>query len=354
MSKIIVPKELQEKIIDLYVNKQYGRMKIKRELNLPFGDAVIKRILQENNIHIRNFDEAKVGQYKMEVPEELQQEIIKLYKEGYGLEKIVEILNTSFSFDKVRSILQDNNIPIRNVQQSAQVKIMPDLRKYKVNDNYEILSHNGCWLLGMYSADGYFPNKKGSRNRLSLALSQTDEEILLRIKEELQIEKPLCYYVQELNGKQYPSVSLDFTSSILRKEFEKYIPTKNKTLELKKLPEIPKDFMLDYLRGIWDGDGTFVITYPGDRKNPRFNTGLTSYNKCFLEEISNYLKENYNFPEGHVYKDHNVWSLQYSARKDVLYLGQLFYENNYLSLQRKKDKYLEMRKINQDIISHEP
>ena len=47
MSKIQVPKELQEKIIDLYVNKQYGRIKIKKELNLPFGDTVIKRILQD-------------------------------------------------------------------------------------------------------------------------------------------------------------------------------------------------------------------------------------------------------------------------------------------------------------------
>lgn len=354
MSKITVPKELQEKIIDLYVNKQYGRMKIKKELNLPFGDAVIKRILQENNIHIRNFDEAKVGQYKIEVPEELQQEIIKLYKEGYGLEKIVKILNTSFSFDKVRAILQDNNIPIRNVQQSAQVKIMPDLRKYKVNDNYKILSHNGCWILGMYSTDGYFSNNKGSKNRISLALSQVDEEILLKIKKELQVEKPLCYYIQELKGKQYPSVSLDFTSSILRKEFEKYIPTENKTLELKNLPKIPDEFMLDYLRGLWDGDGSFIITYPKDRKKPRFSTSLTSYNKCFLEEINKYLNNNYNFPKGHIYKNYSVWCLQYSARRDVLHLGQLFYENDYLSLRRKKDKYLEMKKLNQDIISHEP
>lgn len=354
MSKIEVPKELQEKIIDLYVNKQYGRMKIKKELNLSFGDAVIKRVLQENNVHIRNFDEAKVGQYKMEVPEDLQKEIVKLYQEGYELEKIVGILSASFSFDKVRAILQDNNVPIRDGQQSAQVKIMPDLRKYKVNDNYKILSHNGCWLLGMYSADGYFSNNKGSKNRISLALSQVDKEILLKIKKELQVEKPLCYYIQELNGKQYPSVSLDFTSSILRKEFEKYIPTRNKILELKNLPEIPEEFMLDYLRGLWDGNGSFIITYPENRKNFRFSASLTNYNRCFLEEISKYLNDNYNFPKGHIYKDHNVWCLRYSAKRDVLHLGQLFYENNYLSLRRKKDKYLEMKKLNKDIISHEP
>lgn len=344
MSKIIVPKELQEKIIDLYVNKQYGRMKIKKELNLPFGDTVIKRILQENDIHIRNFDEAKVGRYQMKVPKELQDEIIKLYKEGYGLEKITEILNTSFTFDKVKSILQDNGIHIRNVQESAQIKIMPDLRKYKVDDNYNLLSHNGCWLLGMYSADGYFPNKKGSKNRISLSLAQKDEEILLRIKEELKVERPLCYYIQELNGKQYPSISLDFTSTILRKEFEKYIPTKNKTEELKSLPNIPDEFMLDYLRGLWDGDGSFVISNTKDGRI-RFSTSVVSYNKCFLEEIQDYLANKYSFPKNKISKNHNIWSLRYSSKQDVLKLGQLFYENNYLSLKRKKDKYLEMKNL---------
>ena len=46
MSKIIVPQELQKKIIDLYVNKGYGRAKIKSILNLPYNDSVIKRILK--------------------------------------------------------------------------------------------------------------------------------------------------------------------------------------------------------------------------------------------------------------------------------------------------------------------
>ena len=343
MSKIEVPQELQEKIIDLYVNKQYGRMKIKKELNLPFGDTVIKRILQENNIHVRNFDEAKVGCYKMEVPKELQEEIIKLYKEGYGLEKITEILNTTFSFDKVKSILEDNGIHIRNIQESAQVKIMPDLRKYKINDNYNLLSHNGCWLLGMYATDGYFPNGKGSKNRISLGLSQIDEEILLKIKEELKTEKPLCYYYQELNGKQFPCVSLDFTSSILRSEFEKYIPIKDKIKELKSLPKIPKEYMLDFLRGVWDGDGSFIIYNNNGRI--RFGTSLTSYNRCFLEEIEDYLANNFSFPREHIYKDHNVWKLNYSSKTDVLKLGQLFYENDYLSLKRKKDKYIEMKNL---------
>jgi len=70
-NKKIVPKEHQNIIIDFYVNKQYGIQKVIKELKkigLSYGERVIKRILQENNIYIRNFNEAKVGRYKMEIP----------------------------------------------------------------------------------------------------------------------------------------------------------------------------------------------------------------------------------------------------------------------------------------------
>ena len=68
MSKIVVPQELEKQIIDLYVNKTYTRKKIKTELNLPFGDSVIKRILEENNIEIcSNPGAQKGGRKKQEV-----------------------------------------------------------------------------------------------------------------------------------------------------------------------------------------------------------------------------------------------------------------------------------------------
>jgi len=119
----------------------------------------------------------------MEVPQELQNEIIDLYNRGYGLEKIVELLNTSFSFDKVRSILIDNGVHIRTVQESAQVKVMPDLRKYSINDNYNFQSHNGAWIVGLLAADGYLPITAGAKNRVVLTLQRKDEDCLELIKQ---------------------------------------------------------------------------------------------------------------------------------------------------------------------------
>lgn len=341
MSKIIVPQELQEKIIDLYVNKQYGRMKIKKELNLPFGDTVIKRILQENNIHIRNYYEAaKVNTSgKIEVKQDIQKEIIKLYNRGYGLDKIVEILHLPFSFDKVRSILKENNVHIRNVQEAAQIKIMPDLRKYKINDEYNFISHNGAWLLGMYMADGYMPITKSAKHRVTLALQRQDENCLELIKKELEYTGPIYQY-ESSNG--YPESSLSFSSFRIREEMEKYGIVNRKTYKEIHIPNIPKEFKIDFIRGFFDGDGS-IFEIASEKK---IGSSFTSASKIILEEIADFLYQEYGLKKPTIHKQERnmaVYDIRY-YKADTLKLGSIFYDNDYISLPRKKNKFFMLRK----------
>ena len=338
-NKKIVPKEHQYIIIDLYQNKQYGIQKVIKELkkmNLSYGERVIKRILQENNIHIRNFNEAKVGQYKIEVPEELQKEIINLYQKGYGLEKIVQILNTSFSFDKVRSILQDNSIHIRNLQESAQTKIMPDLRKYQINDNYNFQSHNGAWILGLFAADGYLPITKGAKNRLVLTLQRRDEDCLELIKNELQYTGPINRYESVIG---FPNSSLAFTSVLIREQFESFGIINAKTFKLEHLPKnLKEEFWLDYLRGYFDGDGCVY-----KKRETSIATNYTSVNKNFLKEIKDYLANKLQLQGGSIIQNNNAYQLNY-GKYDSLKMCSAFYDNDYLALPRKKEKFIALRK----------
>ena len=341
-----VPQEHQQFIIDLYVNKQYGFGKIKQELkkqNLIYADRIIKRVLQENNIHIRNFAEAKVGCYKLEVSEELKDKICDLYTKGYGLEKIVEILQTSFSFDKVRSILQERNIHIRSLQESAQVRIMPDLRKYSVNDNYNLISHNGAWILGMYAADGYLPNTKGAKYRITLSLSEQDEEILHRIAEEIDYKGPIYHYQQKLNNKEYPMVSLSFSSKTLREKFENYGIVNAKTFKLEHLPNLPDEFMLDFIRGFIDGDGSIMGS-----DTIKVCLSITCASENFLNEIATFLEQHYEIPKPVIKQDHNNKCIRY-YKYNTLKLGALLYHNDYLALERKKQHFLAIENS-----SHEP
>lgn len=67
MVKINVPQEQQKQIIELYVNDNYNRKQIKKELNLPYSDSVIKRVLIENNITIKTNNGALHGGRKKNI-----------------------------------------------------------------------------------------------------------------------------------------------------------------------------------------------------------------------------------------------------------------------------------------------
>jgi intein-encoded DNA endonuclease-like protein len=337
MSKIIVPQELQDKIVDLYVNKGYGRMKIKKELHLDFGDTIIKRILQENNIHIRNFNEAKVGCYKTEVPQEIQKQIIELYQKGYGLDKIVKELSLPFSFDKVRSILQDNGIHIRNLQEASLVKQMPELRKYTVNDDYVLESHNGAWLLGFIAADGYLPITKGAKNRITITLQEQDEEILQRIAKELEYNGPIYHF----ENQGFPAVSLSFSSQKLRQQIENYGIGNNKTFKLSHIPNLPNEYKLDFIRGFFDGDGSLY-----EPKGKKININFTCASETFLKDITKFFFEEYGINEPKIHSQervHIIYTINYYV-KNSLTICNAFYNNDYLSLARKKEHFFTIKK----------
>lgn len=341
MSKIKVPQELIDEIIDLYANKQYTRKKIRQDLNLPFGDSVILRILKENNISIRSNPGAQKGGRKKEiVPQDLQLKIIDAYSKGWGLQRIVKELQLPFSFDKVRTILKDNNIHIRSYKEAASVAIKPDLRKYPINDNYNLNSHNGAWLLGFLAADGYLPITKGARNKIVITLQDKDEEILQKIAAELNYKGPIYHFV--VDGK-YDAVSLSFTSKVLREKIETYGIVNNKTFKFHEIPRaLSKEYILDFIRGFFDGDGS--IYEPKDRHRIRMN--FTCASKEFLQEVNDYLTSSLGLRAVIIHESirtNPIYSMVYCS-EDSFKLCKAFYENNFLALQRKKDLYFKLKK----------
>lgn len=279
MAKIIVPQELQDQIIDLYVNKKYGRTRIVRELNLPFGEEKVKNILKENNIHVRGIKEAQtVGDY-----------------------------------DYSR------------------------LRKFSINDDYNFESHNGAWMLGMYASDGYLPKTRGAKNRVVLSLQIGDRPLLEMIKEELQYTGEIHEY---LSVEGYPFASLAFTSEKIRKKMEAYGIVNKKTFKLDNIFEkIPEEYKIDFIRGFFDGDGTLNVSKKG-----KVSMGIICASKKLLEDINMFLYKNYKTRYQNIHVDrrhqHDIYYMIYS-KNDSFILGKAFYDNDYISLPRKKKRYFE-------------
>lgn len=331
--KIEVSKELMDQIIDCYVNQQLSLQKTSAKLNLPFTLNVLKRLLKEQGVHIRTYQEAANCGLRGPIPQDISKQIISLYIRGYSMERIQKELSQFYSTDKIKKTLLENNIQLRTLEESKKCQMLSETRKYLINDNYCLESHNGAWILGMYSADGYLPKaSNGEGNRITLSLTRKDEEILYRIAEELEYEGPINQYLASDHVHEFSSLS--FTSKILRRQFESYGIVNNKTFKLDKLPKLPDEYMIDYIRGYVDGDGT-IVNHHGSP-----NISITSASRSFLEEIQEYIFKKHNL-QSRIQSDHNAFDLHFNANESKI-LGHLMYDNNYLALKRKKDKFYEI------------
>jgi len=329
--KVEIPQELMDKIIDCYVVQQLSLEKTIVTLQLPFSRNVLKRLLTEQGVHIRTYKEAANQGMRGEPPIEMQQQIIALYQQGYSIARIQKAIQSFYSSDKIKKILLNNNITLRTLEEAKKVRIQIEERKYPVNDNYCLESHNGAWLLGFVAADGYLPITKGAKYRITITLARKDEDILHLIAQELGYEGPI-YQFTASDGVSLSS-SLSFSSKILRQKFEEYGIVNNKTFQLKELPNLPKEYMLDFIRGYFDGDGSIY-----EPRGKKINTNFTSANKEFLENVGNYLHQELNLTIPTIHPSHNAFDIRYYV-KDSLILCNAFYNNDYLALPRKKNHY---------------
>lgn len=130
MKRTQLPKETVERILDNYVNKGFGLIKSGKEFGV--GTRVVRRVLLENNIHIRSFNEAA-------------------------------------SISGVNRRIHD------------------------VNDNYfSEENHNMAYLLGFLASDGTI---RKNDNSVKIGLSSVDRDFLLTIKKEIGYQGELTDYI---------------------------------------------------------------------------------------------------------------------------------------------------------------
>lgn len=117
------------------------------------------------------------------------QEIIQLYEEGKSLNTLS--LKSGLSTYKIKKILTENNIHIRT--RSEQTVLTNMERGKKINHNYfDILNNEKCYYLGFLAADGCV---RPNRNEIKIGLSSIDREWLEELREKLQSERTIKDYI---------------------------------------------------------------------------------------------------------------------------------------------------------------
>lgn len=226
-------------------------------------------------------------------------------------------------------------------------------RKYDVNDDFfrTIDSEEKAYLLGFFLADGTY--KTGAKCTKSyafqVALQEEDKEIIDYFKKYIVPSRELRYTKPRIdkNGVNHKGVyTISWTSSIMNKDLETFHIYPRKTYDINfefPFELIPDEFIWDFIRGFFDGDGQ--ISFNPNTGRSTFALYGTSFN--FMSKLGDLFEQEFNVEkrvEGIQKSKMILYTLRFYSNKNKLeFIEKLynkFYNRKSLFLKRKQEKLL--------------
>lgn len=304
-------------IIDQYLNGQ-SISALSRDYDLPY--CRIQKILKDNNITIRG------GRKKVYLTNTEIIIFLKEYKEG----------------KPITQIAQDNNISKRAIENYIEEHKLNRTKKRinkRLRTDYfsKIDSPDKAYWLGFLYTDGSVDHYR-STGRIRLQLQEQDRTILEQYKEDLCLD---CSLIED---KRYNSIclSVEFTDEQIYQDLVNFGIIPNKTYESHHIPfeKVPEEYKIDFLRGLFDGDGGLTFSYD-DLSD--VTLGFTSYYESvvldFQQEIDKLIGKDVHNKAFFT----SAWHVQWRGRQQVIAILDILYNNCTRKLERKYNKYLQLK-----------
>lgn len=209
-------------------------------------------------------------------------------------------------------------------------------RAYTVNDNiFNTLSYEVAYFLGYIAADGSIVN-----NRLKFMIQSQDEDILRELLGFMQSNYPIgrckSHYTDEKGIVHYFDASyIAITSSKIIESLSKYgIIQGKKYKDIDFLLNIPDKYKLDFIIGLFDGDGGIYV----DNKAKQF-TMYIALNRATSKSVQymfNKLGIETNVRED---KSVDVLFIRNARSKQIFARYYIESRNRHYLLKRKLDKF---------------
>lgn len=219
--------------------------------------------------------------------------------------------------------------------------------KYEIDhDFFEVIdSEVKAYLLGFYVADG---NVNEKRKTFRISISECDKEIIDVFRQHIspssRIYRCAPYEVKGRNNKTYignSKLSYDVNSTKLVNSLVKLGYGYNKTYLHLKLPKLPDDLMLAFIRGYLDGDGWITIwnaKEKGKKDRVRCSIGICNKYDDLLLDIKNYFnKYDVEFNLHYIKRD-DMYRIVCQRKNDIKKIYDLIYKDAHYFLSRKKSK----------------
>lgn len=226
------------------------------------------------------------------------------------------------------------------------------MSKYTYNEDYfkEIDTSEKAYWLGFLYADGcitrFYRGEKLKSMSLELTLKDDDCDHLIKFKDALKSNVPIQHKVV---AKKYKADRIVINSTKMCRDLIKLgcTPTKSLTLEFPNNDIVPLEFMNDFIRGYFDGDGGISYT-EGEYFNNAKNKYYKQYhyrcyfcgNEQFLIKLKNVLNSN-NVKTSDLKKDSRsqAVNLYIYGNDNIENFKKYLYTNDCVNLSRKFDKF---------------
>ena len=251
-------------------------------------------------------------------------EILLTQSESKTLPEWYDFFDQQYTKKAIYSFCYHNQKSIKKISEAERSKIQSqNARKYHINqDFFKTWSHNMAYILGLWWADGCIYGGK----MFDITLHSKDKYILKKIAENLEYEGKLYDYVDRQAAR------LNFSCVVIYNDIVNLGGTERKSLTTLFPTVVPEEYLPDFIRGYFDGDGSVY-----NRKGGRINTAFTCGSKSFLDVLLTILKEKAGVQGGSY--DASSMSLRF-GNKDSLKIGNYIYKDNpELFLLRKRSKF---------------
>lgn len=206
-----------------------------------------------------------------------------------------------------------------------------------------------AYLLGFYAADGSINEK---RKTFRIHLQKRDSELVYLYKDIISPDaRTFTVGEHQTSGRNGMSVTahesfgVDITSAKLCEDLVNLGIGYNKSYSELHIPDIPKHLIRHFIRGYFDGDGSFVgnVVKPKNRPNPAVKVCMSIIAKkpTILNEFIKFFAEYDLIVNLNYLKRDDAYRFTTSSKKVCRAIYHLLYDdaNFYLSRKYKKFSY---------------
>lgn len=307
--------EEKEKIIKLYYD---GYNTVQTGNVLDRSDCTIGSYLKKCGLK-------PIGKKRL-LSQEDEQKICDLYLNGLTSTEIYE----QYYKDKV----------------GCQETIQKTVRKYGIarKAGYKnLIDHNyfenidtpeKAYFLGLLLTDGNVHYDKRSANRqpsIQIALKGEDIDILEKFKQELKADNKISIYTGD---GRFECVFI-VHSLKMAQDLEKYDIKPRKTFLINKMPDVPKQYIRDLIRGIFDDDGTvYILT-----KDKKLRFGFYGTHNL-IQDIIDFLHNEIGLPLNKITDKETVSFITFGKLEQIkAFYNYIYYSTDVTCLKRKRDKF---------------